>query len=169
MRLMWHLNLQQRETHPRANISLSGFHTHSGHILHWVESLMRQATLWSLVLPSGAPLAPQTTSWYHQLNHRSSLGHTDNSNLIFLILPRLLSSLGFRHKPCPPPFFLFFVSPTEALTALSFTLHPHPLITLCSTNLITTLLKSAGAFLADHLHLFLIKSNRYLLHVCCDS
>lgn len=62
------LNLQWRHTHEEdintLPLSLPHTHTrtvappharhHSGHILHWVESLMRQAVLWSSALPSGA-------------------------------------------------------------------------------------------------------------------
>lgn len=122
-------------------LSLHAYHG-SGHILPWVESLMRQLELWSLALPSGAALLPfftPQTSWYLWPKHRSTLGHTDKPNLIFLILPRLFSSSGFRHKPRPPPFVVVFISPTVTPTALSFTLYPHPLIALCSSNLITTL------------------------------
>lgn len=46
---------------------------HSGRILHWVESLMRQAKLWSLALPSGAfkeaPLLSLPPSLHKQLAH----------------------------------------------------------------------------------------------------
>lgn len=51
------------------------------------------------------PLTPQTTSSYHQLNCRYTLGHTDNPNLILPILPCLLASQWKIHNttPTPPP------------------------------------------------------------------
>lgn len=42
---------------------------HSGHILHWVESLMRQPMLWSPALPSGAFKETRPLSLHISLTH----------------------------------------------------------------------------------------------------
>lgn len=70
----------------------------------------------------------QTTCSYRQLNRRSTLGHTDNPNLIFLILPLLLLSQSTIQTQTSPNS----VSPSEAETALSSTLYPHPFVFLQS-------------------------------------
>lgn len=97
------------------------------------------------------------------------LGHTDNPDLIFLILPRLLSSQSNIQMQTTPIIISLSLSlslsSAEAVAALSSALYPHPLIALSSSNLITALVQSAGSFLADYVYLFWRRNNRYLQDV----
>lgn len=141
---------------PMHTITVSIFFTSQS--LWWFEAWFCCQEL----LSSPSSFARQTTSWYHQLKRRSTPGHTDNPNLIFLILPRLVSSSGFRHKPHPPSFLLLHLSHWDWI--LSLTLYPHPLFALRSSNLITTLVCWGFSHWLTS-SLFII-SNSYFQDVC---
>lgn len=149
LKACWHPNLQMKRTwtHCQAYICLSCLHTltiahphawhHSGHILHWVESLRKPAMLWSPALPSGdfkeAPLlslffTPQTATVASIANWTADTCKATQITQIWSSSSCLASShpsQRFRHEP--PPFSLFHsLFPTDAVTALFSTLYPSP-------------------------------------------
>lgn len=87
----------------------------SDHLGSWVlpSRAFKEAGTSSSVSPC---LTPQTTVLYHQVNYRTTLGQSDNPNLIFLILPCLFSSFSKVYEP-PPSFSL-------RLYLLQFILNP---------------------------------------------
>lgn len=113
-----HTHIGERVHRPT---SVSHWHTHhSGSMLHWIKSLIRQTISFQALFCHQELLKKPHKQSSYIANWTTDPLQTDNPYLIFLIFPCLLSSQSQiqTQATLPLPSFL---SPSECVTALSST------------------------------------------------